>query len=357
MIGHKEGFVLPEPQTAGSCQRPSHLSPKLSRDPRRTYPAPFRRFPASLRAWSLLLVIQIFLGDWAVGIASGQDWAEDILNKVKRAQKLIQGERPCGAKIEVKGEAWRLLMAGIEGRIVRALPNGTERGVTLHLIRIDPHQISVRVLLSKDLGTDSATAESYAKRSDALVVSNAGYFGKSLRPLGLLVADGKLRNAFIGRRGRQSDVLYEGVFTIKNGHPGIQRNQDYRPAGEELAVQAGPLLIADGKATSSLKGLRDAKRLDGRTAVTLDAEGRIILWVTASHLSGMNWCELRDVMLQYGEWGNGGSAKSGEKNAIRWALNLDGGSSAQLFVRQTGQGRPLNVSGGPIPAALGFFHR
>jgi uncharacterized protein YigE (DUF2233 family) len=302
-------------------------------------------------------VLQIFLGGWAGGIASGQDWAEDILNQVKRAQKLIQGERPCGAKIEVKGEAWRFLMKGIEGRIVRALPDGAKPGVTLHLLRIDPTQISVRVLLSKDLGIDSATAESYAKRSDALVVSNAGYFGKSLRPLGLLIADGKHRNAFISRRGRQSDVLYEGVFTINEGNPGIQRNQDYQPAGEELAVQAGPLLIADGKAASSLKGLRDAKRLDGRTALTLDAEGRIILWVTASPLSGMNWCELRDLMLQYGEWGDGRSAKSGEKKGIRWALNLDGGSSAQLFVRQTGRGQPLNVPGAPIPAALGFFYR
>jgi uncharacterized protein YigE (DUF2233 family) len=302
-------------------------------------------------------VIQILLGGWGVGIASGQDWAEDILNKVKRAQKLIQGERPCGAKIKVKGDAWRSLMKGIEGRIVRAVPGGAEPGVTLHLLRVDPKEIAVRVLLSKDLGIDSATAESYAKRSDALAVSNAGYFGKSLRPLGLLVADGKRRNAFIGRRGRQSDVLYEGVFTINKGNPGIQRNQDYQPAGEELAVQAGPLLIADGKAASSLQGLRDAKRLDGRTALTLDAEGKIILWVTTSPLSGMNWCELRDLMLQYGEWGNGRSVKSGEKHGIRWALNLDGGSSAQLFVRQAGQGQPLNVSGAPIPAAIGFFHR
>ncbi len=111
-------------------------------------------------------VLQIALAAWPVDSASGQDWAEDILNQVKRAQKLIQGERPCDTRIEVKGEEWRVVADGIDGRIVRALPAGAEPGVTLHLIRLDPKKISVRVLLSKDLGTESATAESFATRSD-----------------------------------------------------------------------------------------------------------------------------------------------------------------------------------------------
>ncbi len=290
-----------------------------------------------------------------VGPAPREAWTAGILDQVKRAQKLILGERPCGGRMDVKAENWRALATGIDGRVLHASPAGAESVAELRLIRVDPKAVSIRVLVSKDFGREATTAKDFADRSGALAVINAGYYDKKLRPLGLLVAEGKRKKRFVNRRGRQSDALYEGVFLVKGGLPVIQRNEHYRPAGEEVAVQAGPLLIAGGKPASSLRGLRDAKRLDGRTVLSLDGEGRLVIWVTASPLSGMNWCELRDLMVRYGEWDNG--PESG-KIGIGWALNLDGGASAQLYVRvDSAKGKSLGVQGAPVPVALGFFSR
>ncbi|MFQ5692148.1 MAG: hypothetical protein ACE5IM_03775 [Nitrospinota bacterium] len=211
-------------------------------------PSRARRF---LRVRSVLLSVLLLALSGPVDPAAGQDWAQDLLKKAKRARKLIQGKRPCGGRITVKREGWRTLGRGIEAQLLHVLPDGAEPRVELHLIRIDPRTVSVRVLLSRDFGREAATAEEFARRSGAWAVANAGYFGKDLSPLGLLVAQGRRRNPRVKRRGRQSDALYEGVFLVKAGRPEIRRSEGYRPGGEEAAVQAGPLLIAGGEAAPS----------------------------------------------------------------------------------------------------------
>ena len=327
-------------------------------------PALSNRSSAGTRARKVLCAIVVFLSLPSIGEppsggrageASAQSLSDEILNTVKRAQKFFLGERPCGARLGLRGEAWRELAGGIESRVLHVTPVEGEAAFDLLLIRVDPKEIAIRGLLSETFGQKASTAAGFAKQSGALVVTNAGYYDKALRPLGLLIVDGKRRRSFVSLRGRPSDALYNGVFLVKGGRPAIRRNKDYRPGGEELAVQAGPLLIAEGKPAASLRGLRDSKRLDGRLILSLDGRGRVVIWVTASPLGGMNWCELRDVMLQYA--GLEGGAKSG-KPEIRWALNLDGGASAQLYVRKNGLKRnPPRVNGNPVPVALGFFSR
>ncbi|MFQ5692149.1 MAG: hypothetical protein ACE5IM_03780 [Nitrospinota bacterium] len=78
--------------------------------------------------------------------------------------------------------------------------------------------------------------------------------------------------------------------------------------------------------------------------------------MTASPLAGMNWCELRDLMLRYGEWERDAPAPGAGDRGIRWALNLDGGTSAQVYVRREGA-KPLQVKGTAVPVVLGFFPR
>lgn len=327
-------------------------------------PALSNRSSAGTRARKVLCAIVVFLSLPSIGEppsggrageVSAQSLSDEILNTVKRAQKFFLGERPCGARLGLKGEAWRGLAGGIESRVLHVTPAEGKAAVVLHLVRVDPKKIAIRGLLSKDFGQKASTAADFAERSGALAVTNAGFYDKALRPLGLLVVDGKRRRSFVGLRGRPSDALYNGVFLVKGGRPAIRRNKDYRPGGEELAVQAGPLLIAEGKPAASLRGLRDSKRLDGRLILSLDGLGRLVIWVTASPLGGMNWCELRDVMLQYAGLEGGAKSRNPE---IRWALNLDGGASAQLYVRKNGLKRnPPQVKGNPVPVALGFFPR
>ncbi|MBI2880756.1 MAG: phosphodiester glycosidase family protein [Candidatus Tectomicrobia bacterium] len=304
----------------------------------------------------LLLMLSVSPA-WPARSASGQDWARDLLEKAREARRLILGERPCGRPMTVKEDDWQRLAEGIEGRILHVLPDGASSGVDLRLLRIDPKVLTVRVLLSQDLGLEAATVEDFARHTGALAVTNAGYFGKDWKPLGLLVVEGKRRKPLVSRRGRQSDALYEGVFLMRGGRPVIQRAEEYQPVGEGLALQAGPLLIAGGAPAPSVAGLRDAKRVDGRLVLALDGRERIVIWAV-SFLNGMNWCELRDLMLRYGEWGGDPSPAWTERDGILWALNLDGGSSAQLYVQQKGEaGKSLQVKGTAVPVALGFFAR
>ncbi len=285
--------------------------------------------------------------------ASAQSISDEILDKMKHARRLLLGERPCGMSLTARGDAWRTLYKGLEGRILRVSLEGGDTSATLHIVRADPAAVAVRGLVSKAFGQESATVDEFANRSGALAVTNGGYFDTTFRPLGLVIVDGKRKKSLVRLRGRRSDVLYDGVFLMKNGRPSIQRNEDYRPDGEEVALQAGPLLIANGRDVSSLNGLNDAKRLDGRTILALDARGRILIWVTSSPLGGMNWCEIRDVLLQYSD---GGSETDASESRIEWALNMDGGTSAQLFVERTfAPAHALGVKGSPVPVALGFF--
>ena len=285
--------------------------------------------------------------------ASAQSITDEILDKMKRARRLLLGERSCGTPLTARGDAWQPVSKGLEGRILRVTLEGVDRSTALHIVRADPAAVAVRGLVAKSFGQGSATVDEFANRSGALAVTNGGYFDTAFRSLGLVIIDGKRKKSLVRLRGRRSDVLYDGVFLMKNGRPSIQRNENYRPDGEEAALQAGPLLIANGREASSLSGLNDAKRLDGRTILALDAKGRILVWVTSSLLGGMNWCEIRDVLLQYSD---GGSETAALESRIEWALNMDGGTSAQLFVKGTdAPARALEVKGSPVPVALGFF--
>lgn len=320
-------------------------------------PAKFHSRIKTLRVVTGILALSVVITSILGGLpspqnirkASAQSISDEILDKVKRARRLFLGKRPCGTLLSTDGKAWRTLSNGLEGRILRVTLRGTETSTLLHVIRADPKAIAVRVMLSKTFGQTSATANEFANRSGALAVMNGGYFGTSFRPLGLLIANKKREKSLVRLRGRRSDALYNGIFFMKNGRPFILRNKDYSLGGEELALQAGPILIANGKGVPTLSGLNDAKRIDGRTIISLDARGRILIWVTSSPLGGMNWCEIRDILIQYSDDGTGVLTS---ESRVEWGLNLDGGTSAQLHVSGSGE---LEVKGSPVPVALGFF--
>ena len=52
------------------------------------------------------------------GEASAQSLSEEILDTVKRAQRFLLGERPCGARLSLKWGAWSTVAEGVEGRVL-----------------------------------------------------------------------------------------------------------------------------------------------------------------------------------------------------------------------------------------------
>jgi exopolysaccharide biosynthesis protein len=150
-----------------------------------------------------------------------------------------------------------------------------------------------------------------AAEARVLAALNANYFDAEGRALGWVVSDGEL----ISGLGR------EGWGVLSAGSDGRIRVQ--RPAavadeeGAEQAIQAGPLLVEGGVANPGLK-TQSARRV----FAGLDADGRLVLGST-----GVARADAPKLAARLARSESEGGA------GLREVLNLDGGSSAQLFIR------------------------
>ncbi len=164
------------------------------------------------------------------------------------------------------------------------------------------------------------------KKPGAAVVLNAGYYDEKGRPMGYFRSGGKVFNSRVLYRGRKTFLHYGAVFTAgrSGGRPEIVSREKFEDAGVSEAFQAGPLLVEDGKPVQGLSRYREYLRATRRTVVALDAGDRLVVLVSEAETRGISWCELQEFLaLPESEGGLG----------VRDAMNLDGGSSSQLWVR------------------------
>ncbi len=137
------------------------------------------------------------------------------------------------------------------------------------------------------------------------------------------------------------------LWITRAGRAGISREGRAPPDGRQM-ISGHPLLVADGKAVPS-----ESKAVHPRTAVGVDAAGArlVLLVVDGRHpevATGMTYAEVAGELLRLG-------CSSG--------LNLDGGGSTTLVIRDaaTGRRRVLNTpSGGherPVANVLGVRSR
>lgn len=150
---------------------------------------------------------------------------------------------------------------------------------------------------------------------------NGGYFDPKDRPLGLLITEGRQIN-----RVRRADW---GVLTIRKKRARLVHTRAYKPRKRtEFAIQAGPRLVVKGKeltlkpqwARRTAIGIRDG----GKTLIVVVVDGRMLTSSLATHFRTTFGCDE--------------------------ALNLDGGSSTQLWTELPGI---KNVRG--LPVANGVF--
>ena len=93
----------------------------------------------------------------------------------------------------------------------------------------------------------------------------------------------------------------------------------FQPAQASEALQSGPLLFNRGAPVEIMRGLGRYAR---RAVVGIDKEGRVIIAVTDAVLGGLSFAELQELFAN-----------------PKWQLdtwncsNLDGGGSAQLYVK------------------------
>ncbi len=165
--------------------------------------------------------------------------------------------------------------------------------------RVDLKQVALRVAKP----ADSARVGAMARGTSAVIAINGGYFDPQFRSLGLLISDGAVKNPL-----RKADW---GVITVdKRGRARLVHTRDYKPSRTtNFAIQAGPRLVVKGRPLKlkPQRGRRTALGItrDGRHIVIFIADRRLLLPKLARVMRDMLDCPN--------------------------ALNLDGGSSTQLW--------------------------
>jgi len=198
----------------------------------------------------------------------------------------------------------------------------------LRILRFDPASIELR-LLAPGNGKSLAPIVQMPGCKEALACVNGPFFDVDDSPIGLLVSQEReeqpLRN------------VSWGVFWIDRlGKPHVDRKGDFQSkvdVGRQVSfgVQSGPTLMRKGRLLKRKK--REVAR---RTAIGIDVNGRVVIIVAGFPLSL-----------------NGLAEVAGDKLALEYLVNLDGGSSTQMLTAPDLGGD--HVSGLPVARAIGLF--
>ena len=230
---------------------------------------------------------------------------------------------------------WRAIQKGVEYRRLafeRSEPSST---LELKLLRLDSRLIAAKVLTAADFQLKSANAKTFAEKSSAFAAINANYFDDKGRALAYLKAGSQEINRNVSKH-----ALYTGVFAVHDATPVVLHRDDFQPAQVGEALQAGPLLLNHGAPVDIMNGLGRYAR---RAMIGVDKQGRIIVGVTDAVIGGLSFAELQEL------FGN-----------PKWQLdtpdllNLDGGGSAQLFVK-SGKFEEFVAGTAEVPVAIGFY--
>jgi uncharacterized protein YigE (DUF2233 family) len=192
--------------------------------------------------------------------------------------------------------------------------------------------------------TFSALADDLAARGLELVFAmNGGMYGVELRPIGLLVEDGRqMRRANMAESPAEVSPVpnfYKkpnGVFYIGDGHAGIMETGNYLDAAPaaRFATQSGPLLVIDGVLHDAfIEGSTD-RRL--RNGVGVSSPTKVHFAISQGRVNFHDFARFfRDRL--------------GSDNA----LYLDGGSAPGLYSPQLQRNdRPGHGGYGPIIGAV-----
>ncbi len=233
--------------------------------------------------------------------------------------------------------SWKTIHKGADFRKVTLQRSEPYQAIELKIVRFDTRWVLPRVMRSDRLNLKGANVRTLAEKSGAMAAINANYFDEKGKPLGFLKAAGGDAVSPVSKSS-----LFTGIFAIKNRAPFIIHRDQFSPELADEGLQAGPLLLAKGLALPVTRGAGKQSR---RALIGIDKERRLIVAVTDSLFGGLTWVELQEI-FGAGQW---------QLNTLD-LLNLDGGGSAQLYVK--GVQLEEHVSGTTdVPVAIGFFQK
>jgi exopolysaccharide biosynthesis protein len=182
------------------------------------------------------------------------------------------------------------------------------RSAQLILASFSPAAFRLQVI--ENVG-DSSAAE-IAARYDAAAAINGGYFQADRTPVGLLVSHGLVRHPL-----SHASLLSGLVLVREGGQVQILRSSGLTNIRTlRQAIQSGPFLVEHGK---SIVGLNQEKVAARSFAFTTN-DGQFGLGICRS----VTLAELSQILTSPG---------LGRRWRLEKALNLDGGSSTDLFLR------------------------
>ena len=186
------------------------------------------------------------------------------------------------------------------------------QGITISAVYFDDRKFQLTVADQADgCGSQWLDAESAALSCDGYAAINGGFFTPEGKPLGLLVASG------IKRGSLNNSSLGAGIYISSKNKSAIVRRELYAPSSVannvENILQAGPMLVEHGKATSGLSDHNERPR----SFIAWDGKHHwAIGHIDSSTLAGAAKA-LSETSL------NGFKAST--------VLNLDGGRSSDLW--------------------------
>lgn len=190
-----------------------------------------------------------------------------------------------------------------------------------------PKNAEVKVLRTSDFSLNKATASQICKIAKAHVCINASFFDENGKPLGLLITRGiVLQNLHSGGN------TLTGIFAKTKDGFFISGRKDLSLKTVLEAIQAGPRLFSQGTLVDGVKPLLSRKQ----SGVCINKNGDAFFYVVRSGLFGtsLDWLTENFKHLECID-----------------ALNLDGGGSSQLYVKDK-----ISIEGDySVPIFLGVF--
>lgn len=204
---------------------------------------------------------------------------------------------------------WQTLQPGLQYTRLSA-PLAMPEGV-LHVFRIDLHHYRLQLATAQAQQVSTDSVRNMVLANNAVIGVNGGFFDPSARPLGLRLDQGEVTS-------RLKAISWWGVLFVQNNKAYIKNYREYRYNPHmSFAIQSGPRLVINSRIPHLKPGLAS------RTAIGVTKQGQVILVVTELGLR-LATSRLAEIMQHPENAGGLGCVN---------ALNLDGGSSTQLYAR------------------------
>lgn len=224
--------------------------------------------------------------------------------------------RPPQAAVEFVKPEFPALPAK-EPRVIR----GEFSGITFEGVSFDARSHRLVVIdQTGGPGSRFADAAAAARSVGGLAAVNGGFFTPEGEPLGLVIAAGKRSGAWNTASSLGSGVWHDSGASAISRREKLGRTG---AAGMRELLQAGPMLVEDGRAVAGL----DSVKVSVRTLMLWDGGSR--WWIGRSTPASLAQTAAALANHHVPGW------------PVRHALNLDGGRSSELWASPSLSGGPL----------------